>query len=163
MPTRRELRTLQDRVQEARRETKRLRSELEALRKQVGARPPRPHCGGTCRVAGAAKPAAPRKKAATKAATARAELPALPHRTLPKEKHRVADRDSSRPVADEMLQYSQKLGKGIENLLNASEIDTGVSPKTAVYREDKVILYRYDAPEGAKQRNAVPLLIVYRW
>ena len=64
-------------------------------------------------------------------------------------------------LADEMLQYSQKLGKGIENLLNASEIDTGVSPKTAVYREDKVVLYRYDAPEGAKQRSAVPLLIVY--
>ena len=64
-------------------------------------------------------------------------------------------------LADEMLQYSQKLGKGIENLLNASEIDAGVSPKTVVYREDKIVLYRYAAPEGVKQRNAVPLLIVY--
>ena len=63
-------------------------------------------------------------------------------------------------LADEMLQYSQKLGKGIENLLNASEIDTGVSPKTAVYREDKLTLYRYDAPEGTK-RSKVPLVIVY--
>jgi polyhydroxyalkanoate synthase len=64
-------------------------------------------------------------------------------------------------LAQEMAEYSQKLGKGIENLLNAGEIDTGVSPKAAVYREDKLTLYRYDAPAGIKQRNAVPLLIVY--
>jgi len=68
MPTRRELRTLQDRVQEARRETKRLRSELEALRKQVGgtAAAPAPAAAPAASPA-PAKPAAPRKKAATKA------------------------------------------------------------------------------------------------
>jgi polyhydroxyalkanoate synthase len=64
-------------------------------------------------------------------------------------------------LADEMLQYSQKLGKGIENLLNAGAIDTGVSPKTAVYAEDKMVLYRYDRPDGGKAANEVPLLIVY--
>ncbi len=68
MPTRRELHTLQDRVQEARRETKRLRSELDLLKRQLGvvtpatvsaeppATPPTPP-----------EPAAPRKKAAPKA------------------------------------------------------------------------------------------------
>jgi anti-sigma-K factor RskA len=69
MPTRRELRTLQDRVQEARRETKRLRSELDALKKQLGAAAPAPVSApvkAQAAPAAPAKPAAPRKKAATK-------------------------------------------------------------------------------------------------
>lgn len=60
----------------------------------------------------------------------------------------------------EILDYSRKLGKGIENLINSGEITTGVSPKTEVYREDKLVLYRYQAPKGVKQ-NKVPLLVVY--
>ena len=64
MPTRRELRTLQDRVQEARRETKRLRSEIDALKKQLGGKASAAAKG---QEAAAAKPAAPRKKAAVKA------------------------------------------------------------------------------------------------
>jgi class III poly(R)-hydroxyalkanoic acid synthase PhaE subunit len=64
MPTRRELRTLQDRVQEARRETKRLRSELDALKKQLAGTAAAPAAA-----ASPAKPAAPRKKAAAKART----------------------------------------------------------------------------------------------
>jgi class III poly(R)-hydroxyalkanoic acid synthase PhaE subunit len=39
MPTRSELRTLQDRVQEARRENKRLRRELDAIKRQLGTAP----------------------------------------------------------------------------------------------------------------------------
>ncbi|MCG6985917.1 MAG: class III poly(R)-hydroxyalkanoic acid synthase subunit PhaC [Thiocapsa sp.] len=63
-------------------------------------------------------------------------------------------------LAQEMLDYSRKLGQGMENLLNAQTIDTGVSPKHAVYSEDKLVLYRYDTPEGATA-EPVPLLIVY--
>lgn len=63
-------------------------------------------------------------------------------------------------LSEEMLDYSRKLGKGMENLLNADKIDTGVSPRDAVYKEDKLVLYRYQAPEGV-QRNPVPLLVVY--
>ncbi len=63
-------------------------------------------------------------------------------------------------LSDEMLDFSRKLGKGMENLLNADKIDTGVSPRDPVYQEDKLVLYRYRAPEGVK-RNPVPLLIVY--
>ncbi len=59
-----------------------------------------------------------------------------------------------------MFDYSRKLGQGMENLLNAEEIDTGVSPKHPVYTEDKLVLYRYDTPEGVTP-GAVPLLIVY--
>lgn len=60
----------------------------------------------------------------------------------------------------EILDYSRKLGKGIENLIDSGEITTGVSPKTEIYREDKLVLYRYQAPNGVKQ-NKIPLLVVY--
>ena len=63
-------------------------------------------------------------------------------------------------LTEEMLDYSRKLGKGVENLLHADQIDTGVSPREAVYREDKLTLYRYAPPEEVEQ-NPVPLLIVY--
>jgi BMFP domain-containing protein YqiC len=59
MPTRSELRTLQDRLQETRREYKALRHEVEALKRQLGtsAAGPRPALVSTT----AAKPAAPKK------------------------------------------------------------------------------------------------------
>jgi polyhydroxyalkanoate synthase len=63
-------------------------------------------------------------------------------------------------LTQEMLDYTRKLGQGMENLLNADKIDTGVTPKHAVYSEDKLVLYRYQAAEGSPRRP-VPLLIVY--
>jgi polyhydroxyalkanoate synthase len=53
-------------------------------------------------------------------------------------------------LSEEMLDFSRKLGKGMENLLNADKIDTGVSPRDPVYQEDKLVLYRYRAHEGVK-------------
>ena len=52
MPTRSELRTLQDRVQETRRENKHLRRELDAIKRRLGERP----------LIAASAPAAPKKK-----------------------------------------------------------------------------------------------------
>lgn len=63
-------------------------------------------------------------------------------------------------LAQEMFDYSQKLGQGIENLLNADQIDTGVTPRVEIYREDKMVLYRYQAPTEQVQ-SPIPLLIVY--
>ncbi|NCA70387.1 MAG: class III poly(R)-hydroxyalkanoic acid synthase subunit PhaC [Sphingobacteriia bacterium] len=63
-------------------------------------------------------------------------------------------------LTQEMLEYSRKLGQGMENLLNADKIDTGVSPRQPVYAEDKLVLYRYDTPEGVTP-HPIPLLIVY--
>jgi polyhydroxyalkanoate synthase len=63
-------------------------------------------------------------------------------------------------LSEEMLDFSRKLGQGMENLLNAEKIDTGVSPREEVYREDKLVLYRYLPLEGVAQKP-VPLLIVY--
>jgi polyhydroxyalkanoate synthase len=64
-------------------------------------------------------------------------------------------------LAEEMTEYSRKLGDGVENLLAAGEIDTGVTPRTVVYKEDKLELYRYDRPEGSEASNKIPLLVVY--
>ena len=64
-------------------------------------------------------------------------------------------------LAEEMADYSRKLGHGIQNLVDAGDIDTGVSPRTPVYKEDKLVLYRYDRPEGVEASNKTPLLIVY--
>jgi len=63
-------------------------------------------------------------------------------------------------LGEEMLDFSRKLGQGVENLLNADQIDTGVTPREVVYREDKLTLYHYEAPKGLR-RNPVPLLVVY--
>ena len=60
----------------------------------------------------------------------------------------------------EISDYSRKLGKGIQNLMNADEIDSGVTPRVEVYREDKLVLYRYKAPTDVVQ-NKTPLLIIY--
>jgi polyhydroxyalkanoate synthase len=63
-------------------------------------------------------------------------------------------------LTQEMLDYSRKLGHGMENLLDAGEIDTGVTPRNAVYTEDKLTLYRYERPSDVAQQK-VPLLVVY--
>ena len=63
-------------------------------------------------------------------------------------------------LAQEVSDYSRKLGKGIQNLMNAEEIDAGVTPRVEVYREDKLVLYRYEAPADVVQ-NKTPLLIIY--
>jgi len=63
-------------------------------------------------------------------------------------------------LTEEMLDYSRKLGQGMENLMNAGTIDTGVTPCEPVYREDKLVLYRYQTPAGVTPKP-IPLLIVY--
>ncbi|WP_296897863.1 class III poly(R)-hydroxyalkanoic acid synthase subunit PhaE [Thiohalocapsa sp.] len=66
MPTRSELRTLQDRMQETRRENKRLRREIDSIRRQIAERP----AASPARAAAAEAPAAPKKKAAARKKTA---------------------------------------------------------------------------------------------
>jgi len=63
-------------------------------------------------------------------------------------------------LAQEMHDYSRKLGKGVHNLMNAGEIDEGVTPRVEIYKEDKLTLYRYEADKTVVQ-SPTPLLIVY--
>jgi polyhydroxyalkanoate synthase len=63
-------------------------------------------------------------------------------------------------AAEEILEFNRKLGAGLRNLANIGPIEAGVTPKEAVYREDKLVLHRFQAPAGIKQ-NKVPVLIAY--
>lgn len=63
-------------------------------------------------------------------------------------------------LSKEMLEYSQQLAQGVQHLLNADPIDTGVTPRVPVYEEDKLVLYRYERPPQVVQQKT-PLLIVY--
>lgn len=62
-------------------------------------------------------------------------------------------------VLAELTEISRKLGEGMHNLLRVRDIPTGVTPKEAVYREDKLALYRFRNDERAPVQ--APLLIVY--
>ena len=64
-------------------------------------------------------------------------------------------------VAEEMAEFAQKLGKGLSNLSNLGELESGVTPREVIYSEDKLVLYRFQSPDGKPARNRVPVLIVY--
>jgi polyhydroxyalkanoate synthase len=63
-------------------------------------------------------------------------------------------------VADELLTFNRKLGEGLQNLVKIGPVGAGVTPKEAVYREDKMVLYRFKS-DNHEPRNPVPVLIVY--
>ena len=61
----------------------------------------------------------------------------------------------------DFTELTQKLFKGVESLsrLREEDIQIGVTPKEEVYREDKVVLYRF-TPKVEHSLN-IPILIVY--
>ncbi len=59
----------------------------------------------------------------------------------------------------EMLDFQRRLAAGPRTLRQVGEVEFGCSPKDAVYRDDKLVLYRYANPN--RRRDAVPLLICY--
>jgi len=62
-------------------------------------------------------------------------------------------------ILNEARGFNEKLAKGVGNLMDVGEIPSGVTPKEPVYKEDKLVLYRYTSDKPAT--NKVPLLIVY--
>ncbi len=62
-------------------------------------------------------------------------------------------------IMQEVVEFNQKLAKGLSTLSQVGEVETGVSPREAVYQEDKLVLYHY-RPRVDKPAR-VPLLIVY--
>jgi polyhydroxyalkanoate synthase len=62
-------------------------------------------------------------------------------------------------LVEEMHNMSSKLLKSYETFNNIEEVDIATSPKTAVYNEDKLTLYKYDRETEATYKT--PVLIVY--
>ncbi len=61
---------------------------------------------------------------------------------------------------DELSGFQNKLTHGVQNLMEVGEVSTGATPREVIYDEDKMVLYRFQAPASVVQ-NPVPLLIVY--
>ncbi len=59
----------------------------------------------------------------------------------------------------EMADMSQKMMKSYDTLHQIKEVEIAASPKTAVYTEDKLVLYRYKRETPATYKT--PVLIVY--
>lgn len=59
----------------------------------------------------------------------------------------------------EMAELSQKVLKSYETLKDIKEVEIATTPKTAVYNEDKLTLYRYNRDTEATIKT--PVLIVY--
>ena len=61
----------------------------------------------------------------------------------------------------EYVELTKKIFKGIENLsqLTEEDIQIGVTPKEVIYREDKIVLYRFQP--AVEQPFPIPILIIY--
>lgn len=64
-------------------------------------------------------------------------------------------------ILGEIANFNTKLAEGLKTLQNLGDIPAGVTPREEVYREDKLVLYRYRAPDARPQRARTPVLIVY--
>lgn len=64
-------------------------------------------------------------------------------------------------IMQEVVEFNAKLANSFKGLNQVGELDLGVTPKEEVYREDKLVLYRYRAVVDKPERHRIPLLIVY--
>ncbi len=62
-------------------------------------------------------------------------------------------------VAEEALRFNQKLMAGMETLRKVDDVQFGCTDKEEIYREDKLVLYRFKGENAPTAR--IPLLIVY--
>jgi len=62
-------------------------------------------------------------------------------------------------VLDEALKFQRKISAAPQTLRSLDEVNFGVTPKEAVYTEDKITLYRYKGERAPSQKT--PLLICY--
>jgi polyhydroxyalkanoate synthase len=62
-------------------------------------------------------------------------------------------------ILKDALDFNQKISRGMLTLRDVGDVEVGVTPKEAVYREDKLVLYRYKPTVDKPAKT--PLLIVY--
>ncbi|MBS1269782.1 MAG: Poly(3-hydroxyalkanoate) polymerase subunit PhaC [Gammaproteobacteria bacterium] len=67
----------------------------------------------------------------------------------------------SAAINEELSEFARKLGAGFETLKKLDGLDSGVTPRDAIYEEDKLKLFHYKSPSGKHPIQPVPLLIVY--
>jgi polyhydroxyalkanoate synthase len=60
---------------------------------------------------------------------------------------------------DEALRMQKKLAAGLKALREVDDVDFGVTGKEEVYREDKMVVYRFKGPRTPTAK--IPILIVY--
>ncbi len=60
---------------------------------------------------------------------------------------------------DEATKFNQKLAAGLKTLRTLDDVDFGVTDREEIYREDKLVLYRFKGEN--KPTSKVPILIVY--
>ncbi len=60
---------------------------------------------------------------------------------------------------DEALKFNQRIAASFKTLRSLDEVDYGASAKEEIYREDKLVLYRFKGKD--KSTAKVPILIVY--
>ena len=60
---------------------------------------------------------------------------------------------------DETLKMQKKLAAGLKTLREVDDVDYGVTGKEAIYREDKLVVYRFKGPRTPTAK--IPILIVY--
>jgi polyhydroxyalkanoate synthase len=68
-------------------------------------------------------------------------------------------RISAQTAYEETAKFQQKMAAGLKTLRELDEVDYGATEKEAVYREDKLVLYRFKGPHPPTAK--VPLLISY--
>jgi polyhydroxyalkanoate synthase len=62
-------------------------------------------------------------------------------------------------LIDEALRFNQKFAAGLQTLRSLDDVHFGCTDKEEIYREDKVVLYRFKG--SSKPTSRVPILIVY--
>src|SRR6185312_1301872 len=60
---------------------------------------------------------------------------------------------------DEAQRFNSKLAAGLSSLRALDEVDYGATAKEEIYREDKLVLYRFKG--AGKSTSKTPLLIAY--
>ena len=65
--------------------------------------------------------------------------------------------------SEDLVRYIEKVGTSLDNInsLSDEDVEIATTPKKAVFKTDKVILYKYEKLAGAKRRRRKPLLIAY--
>jgi len=64
-------------------------------------------------------------------------------------------------ISEELQDFARKLGAGFTLLKGLGALESGATPRQAVYAEDKLTLYRYQSPSAQAATCPVPLLITY--